>query len=286
MGEVAVIYQWLLSALQEEFEPVRLLKESPRGAVELVRHRATGRRFVLHRFTGSAEVYRVLLDYDCPNLPQVLETASLGEENLVLEEYVQGDTLDFLLRGGQFSARETRKIVSQLCRALWVLHSLGAVHRDVKPENVILRGREAVLIDFDAARLHKPEHRTDTQVLGTTKSQHITTLIADLVAHSTPDALAFSPDVEAAYLTLHDFMYATVYVDEVAKREERKVEKMLSELYERLVSQPELLPGQYLEIAYREGPDRAATDYISGMSDEFATRTFEELFVPRKWHVL
>ena len=125
-----------------------------------------------------------------------------------------------------------------------------------------------------------------TQVLGTTKSQRITTLIADLVAHSTPDALAFSPDVEAAYLTLHDFMYATVYVDEVAKREERKVEKMLSELYERLVSQPELLPGQYLEIAYREGPDRAATDYISGMSDEFATRTFEELFVPRKWHVL
>ena len=168
LGEVAVIYQWLVSALQEEFEPVRLLKESPRGAVELVRHRATGRRFVLHRFTGSAEVYRVLLDYDCPNLPQVLETASLGEENLVLEEYVQGDTLDFLLRGGQFSARETRKIVSQLCRALWVLHSLGAVHRDVKPENVILRGREAVLIDFDAARLHKPEHRTDTQVLGTT----------------------------------------------------------------------------------------------------------------------
>ena len=125
-----------------------------------------------------------------------------------------------------------------------------------------------------------------TQVLGATKSQRITTLIADLVAHSTSETLAFSPDVEAAYLTLHDFMYATVYVDEVAKREERKVEKMLSELYDRLVSQPELLPGQYLEIAYQEGPDRAATDYISGMSDEFATRTFEELFVPRKWHVL
>ena len=125
-----------------------------------------------------------------------------------------------------------------------------------------------------------------TQVLGATKSQRITTLIADLVAHSTSETLAFSPDVEAAYLTLHDFMYATVYVDEVAKREERKVEKMLSELYDRLVSQPELLPGQYLEIAYQEGPDRAATDYLSGMSDEFATRTFEELFVPRKWHVL
>ena len=128
--------------------------------------------------------------------------------------------------------------------------------------------------------------RVVTQVLGETKSARITTLIGDLVAHSTPEGLSFSPDVEAAYLTLHDFMYATVYVDEVAKREERKVEKMIAELYERLVSRPELLPGQYLEIAYQEGPDRAATDYISGMSDEFATRTFEEFFIPRKWQVL
>ena len=35
-----------------------------------------------------------------------------------------------------------------------------------------------------------------------------------------------------------------------------------------------------------EGRDRAVTDYISGMSDEFAIRTFEDVFVPRKWHVL
>ena len=41
-----------------------------------------------------------------------------------------------------------------------------------------------------------------------------------------------------------------------------------------------------MQIAYNEGVDRAVTDYISGMSDEYAIRTFEELFVPRKWHVL
>ena len=166
------IYTWLDNALRAEYEQVELLKESSRGSVRLIRHRATGRRLILRNYVGNAEVYQKLLGYACPNLPRTLEVARRGTgegaENLVLEEYIEGDTLDFLLRDGRFSPRETRKIAGQLCRALWVLHTLGAVHRDVKPENVILRGGEAVLIDFDAARLRKPDHRTDTQVLGTT----------------------------------------------------------------------------------------------------------------------
>ena len=161
------IYTWLLNALEEEYEPVRLLKESPRGSVRLIRHRATGRRFILRQFTGSAEVYRQLLACACRNLPTVYEVASEGDRHIVLEEYIEGDNLGVLLEGGLFSPRETRDIVAQVCRALWVLHSMAAVHRDVKPENIILRGPDAVLIDFDSARLHKPEHESDTQVLGT-----------------------------------------------------------------------------------------------------------------------
>lgn len=64
--------------------------------------------------------------------------------------------------------KEARRITLQLCSALWVLHSLGAVHRDIKPENVIIRGSEAVLIDFDASRIFKNESGGDTQILGTT----------------------------------------------------------------------------------------------------------------------
>ena len=162
------IYTWLSNALQEEYELVRILKESPRGSVQLIRHKATGKRLVLRRFTGNPEVYRKLLDYTCPNLPTVYEVAVEGSKVLTLEEFVEGDTMGFLLQEALFSPEETRKIVRQVCKALWVLHSIGAVHRDVKPENIILRGDEAVLIDFDAARLHKPEHDNDTQILGTT----------------------------------------------------------------------------------------------------------------------
>ena len=103
-----------------------------------------------------------------PNLPVIYEVAQQDGDNLVLEEFIQGDTLGFLLQDALFSPEETKKIVRQVCRALWVLHSIGAVHRDVKPENIILRGDNAVLIDFDAARLYKPEETADTQILGTT----------------------------------------------------------------------------------------------------------------------
>ena len=161
------IYTWLMDALDEGYEPVRLLKESPRGSVRLIRHRATGRKFILRQFTGSAEVYRGLLHCACRNLPTVFEVASQEDRNVVLEEFIEGDNLGELLRDALFSPKETREIVSQVCQALWVLHSMAAVHRDVKPENIILRGPDAVLIDFDAARLHKPQHENDTQTLGT-----------------------------------------------------------------------------------------------------------------------
>lgn len=165
---MASFYSWFLDALQTDYTQVRLIKQSDRGSVRLIRHNATGGRFILRQFTGNPEVYRKLLDYTCPNLPTVYEVAEEAGENLVLEEFIEGDTLGFLLQDALFSPEETRQIVRQVCQALWVLHSIGAVHRDVKPENIILRGSKAVLIDFDAARLHKPEHENDTQILGTT----------------------------------------------------------------------------------------------------------------------
>ncbi|MCI8910805.1 MAG: protein kinase [Oscillibacter sp.] len=165
---MTAVYAWLLECLKQEYEIVRLLKESPRGSIQLIRHRKSGQRFILRRFTGNGEVYRKLLDCSCRHLPLIYEAAEQDGENLVIEEFVEGDTLGFLLQGALFSAQETRQIVRQLCQALWVLHSMAAVHRDVKPENVILRGADAILIDFDAARLHKPQAEADTQILGTT----------------------------------------------------------------------------------------------------------------------
>ena len=127
--------------------------------------------------------------------------------------------------------------------------------------------------------------RECTAVLGDTKSQRITTMIQSILAHSDGD-VAMGAEEEESFLALKDFMYANVYNDRTAKREEQKVEKVLTELYEYYLTHIDQMSNFYLQLAYQEGRDRAVTDYISGMSDEFAIRTFEDVFVPRKWHVL
>ena len=162
------MYEELLRAVERYFDQVRVLKRSARGVVTLLRHRETGKRYVFRQFMGSGDVYRRLLTVECPHLPRIEEVAEADGRVAVLEEYVQGDTLLFLLEGGLLDWDEAKKVTADVCAALWVLHSLGAVHRDVKDSNVILRGSDAVLIDFDASRIVKPERAADTVVLGTT----------------------------------------------------------------------------------------------------------------------
>lgn len=158
----------MLSSIETDYETVKTIKHSERGSVSLLQNKQNGTRFIFRHYRGNGEVYRKLLGISCPNLPQIMETAERDGMVAVLEEYIQGDSLAYLLEGALFSHAEARKIIMQLCNALWVLHQLGAVHRDIKPENVMIRGSEAILIDFDASRIFKSDTNQDTQILGTT----------------------------------------------------------------------------------------------------------------------
>ncbi len=143
------------------------MKISERGVVYLVWDKTTKTRHIYREFTGSDEVYRKLQDVECSYLPKIELVTEKDGHVVVLEEYIQGDTLAFILKDSPLAAEQARKVAIHLCTALENLHALGVVHRDIKPENVILRGDEAVLIDFDASRLCKKERNMDTQAMGT-----------------------------------------------------------------------------------------------------------------------
>ena len=116
-----------------------------------------------------------------------------------------------------------------------------------------------------AGVLHQQDlPREAVRVLGATKSRRITTLITSLVENSADGVLRMSEEVYAQYEALHSFMYATVYVDKRAKKEEQKVDKLIEELYRYYKEHPGKMPGQFQQIYEEEGPDRAVTDYISG----------------------
>ncbi len=123
-----------------------------------------------------------------------------------------------------------------------------------------------------------------TNFLGHSKSRRITTLIDSMVANST-DEIKFDDETFYYYDKLHKFMYASVYTDSAAKIEEKKVDKLIEELYNYYYKNPDKMPRMYRIIAAEEGKDRAVTDYIQGMSDDFASKTFENIFIPKAWQI-
>lgn len=119
--------------------------------------------------------------------------------------------------------------------------------------------------------------------LGFKKSERINTLIMSTI-ENTKGEIKMADDIFAAYEELHSFMYKYVYTNPICKGEEGKAENMVKELYRYYSHNPSQLPDFYYEIAKRDGAERAACDYISGMSDSYCLKTFNDLFVPKFWN--
>ncbi len=120
---------------------------------------------------------------------------------------------------------------------------------------------------------------------GTRNSERINCFITDLIRNSGDGELKMSPDTQDLFLFFHSFMYSDVYTNPVAKGEESKVDGILAALFETYTARPELLPEDFVGVLEREGPERAACDYISGMTDGYAMEKYGELFIPFAWTV-
>jgi dGTPase len=142
--------------------------------------------------------------------------------------------------------------------------------------------------DATRAGLLKPEDlpREPVRILGSTSSARIATLVKDVVTETLAGQLAeirMSDTVLEAVLALRGFLFDAVYENTIATAEFRKASGILSGLWEKVRERPaEFLDPRTLE---NEGLDAAARDFLAGMTDRYAVRLFEQLFIPKPWAI-
>lgn len=131
-------------------------------------------------------------------------------------------------------------------------------------------------------------------VLGDSHAARINTMVCDMIDHNwwatgedsppDPPLIGMSPTILAATNELRDYMFRHVYQSGLA-REDSKVRFVVEQLFNHFVQHPEAVSEELRTIvaSLGEGPEQAAVDYIAGMTDRYALKVFDELFVPRTW---
>ena len=120
------------------------------------------------------------------------------------------------------------------------------------------------------------------QTLGALHGQRIDTLVSDLVTASdgAPE-IGLTDPVAAALDRLRDFLFQRVYLREDAAQEQQKAIGLVRALFSHYLDHPDEVPEEY-HHAPGDLPTRIA-DHIAGMTDRYALRVYEQLFLPRGW---
>lgn len=126
------------------------------------------------------------------------------------------------------------------------------------------------------------------RILGDTTRKRLNTLIHDVVTNSMGKAeISMSEEVEKAMKDLRAFMFERVYLNPVAKREEKKAIHMIQNLYRFYMANLDEIPQEYQSMQGETGvnKEQMVCDYIAGMTDTYAVKKFQDYFVPKSWKI-
>ena len=156
-----------IQKLLELYAPVSVLSEKNDCQVLRLRNRSTEKDLILRSYPTSVEAYGALLQIRCDNLPEIYDAFDVDDGQIVLEEFIDGMTVAQVMESGKYRPYGARRVLAGVCTALHVLHEKNIVHRDVKPENVMIdvSGR-VLLIDLNASRKTSAAQK-DTVIMGT-----------------------------------------------------------------------------------------------------------------------
>jgi dGTPase len=124
------------------------------------------------------------------------------------------------------------------------------------------------------------------EALGSTSSSRIATLVKDVVNQTLAGGLTeirMSAPILDAVLRLRGFLFQAVYENSIATVEFKKASAILTGLWEKVRDRPQ----EFLDLTTveREGIDVATRDFVAGMTDRYAVRLFEQLFIPKPWSI-
>ncbi len=140
------------------FEADDLLKKAT-VAVKILKEEFAADEVSVQRFINESKAVLMLSH---PNIVKIFDVSVKGEYKYIVMEYIDGITLKaYMQRKGMLSVKETIAYSIQILRALEHAHLGGVVHRDIKPQNImLLRSGQIKVTDFGIAKL--PDAKTLT----------------------------------------------------------------------------------------------------------------------------
>ena len=128
-------------------------------AVKVLRQELMHDPDLVRRFKNESKAISLL---NHPNIVKVYDVSVSDNLQYIVMEYVDGMTLREYLneRGGKLTSRETVHFISQILKALDHAHRNGVVHRDIKPQNIMLLDNGQLrMMDFGIARVSRAENQ-------------------------------------------------------------------------------------------------------------------------------
>ncbi len=147
---------------------IKTVKHSERQKVVLAEG-TDGKRYLKREIKGDKrEIYKLLEKINHSNIPKV-HYVEFDSHTVVIEEYVEGMSLnEFMEQNKKLNKKQVRSIAQQILSAMDTLHKHEIIHRDIKPDNVIIDDANHIWVtDYDIARIYRNEIRRDTEMLGT-----------------------------------------------------------------------------------------------------------------------
>ncbi len=158
--------------MNHSIQKISLISEKESAKVFLAGETGSSKLYILKEIYGEdlTGLYKQLSKLPSAYLPEIFDVSFHDGTTVLLEEYVEGQTLAEYMKHTKLPFTQVLDIMDQLCSALAPLHNSTppVVHRDIKPENIILTPEGNLkLIDLDAARIHKDDSDHDTRLIGT-----------------------------------------------------------------------------------------------------------------------